>query len=98
MTGFAITLAGIFDLVVVGTIVRLRYGLHLTRDTLLLAAALLLPMLLTYFSVSFLNGWLAWTVSLLLLAVAVVLSYAGLKRRTVAFDAIMTKLRKKLGR
>lgn len=98
MTGFAITLAGIFDLVVVGTIVRLRYGLHLTRDTWLLAAALLLPMLLTYFSVSFLNGWLAWTVSLLLLAVAVVLSCAGLKRRTVAFDAIMTKLRKKLGR
>lgn len=98
MTGLAITLAEIFDLLIVGIIVRTRYDLKLTRSSMALAAVLLVPMLLTYLSVELLSGRLGWTVSAVTLAAAVILAYVGLKRRTSALDTLMKKIRKRIGR
>lgn len=98
MLGLAITLAGIFDFIVVRLIVKMRYGFKVTSQTL--SMALMFPgiVLLAFVAVAFLDGWLCWTCGLLSLAVSLALSYRELKLHTSFIDSLKEKISKREGK
>ena len=98
MLGLAITLAGIFDFIVVGLIVRVRFGFRLSRQTVPVILMLPWSVLAAFFAVVYLDGWLSWVVGLLSLFASVALSYAELKRRTTFIDSLLDKIHKKISR
>lgn len=98
LTGLAITLAGIFDFVMVGLIVRLKYGFRMSSQTWSVALMLSWLMLLAFIAVAFLDGWLGWACGLLALALSLAMSYRELKLRTSFIDNMKEKIRKKIGK
>ena len=97
MIGLAITLACIFDFVVVGLIVRARYGMRLSRQTVGVMLKLPWPILLIFLSVTLLHGWTEITVCAAALAASVYLSYIELRRRTSFVKVLKEKLNRKFG-
>lgn len=94
MTGAAITITGLFNVILVIVVVRKRFGLHLTAQTRSLIAILPWPMLLALFTSFRLHGAAGWLSGTALLAVSVLISYRELRRRTSFLDKLFDKISK----
>lgn len=96
--GLAILLAGLFDMLVVGSIVYVRYGFRLSDDARAVFLKLPLPLVAAYFCVTACQGWVRWCLGVVLLAGTVALCYFELKKRTTFIAAFKDKLHRRLGR
>ncbi len=97
MTGCAIAATGAFDLIVVGAIVKKRYGLRLSYKAMSLIVVLAVPVALVFISVTFLSGWVKWISGVLLFALSLGVSYFELQRRTTFIDILKSKINHRLG-
>lgn len=96
--GLAIALAGLTDMIVVGTIVYVRYGFRLSDAARAVLLKLPLPLTATYFCITVCAGWSRWCIGIVMLLATLVFCYVELKRRTTFIDAIRQKIEKKLGK
>lgn len=98
MTGAALSLASVFDLVMVHAITRTRYGVALSRKAITMFFVQLTIILVTWIaSVSLLGVW-KWLAGVLLLIVSSVCSFYYLRKHTSFLRFVSEKLRNKLGR
>ena len=80
--GLAITLAGVFDLLMVFAIVRIRYSVGPDAGMLRGLLPVLLPVVAVYASVTFLDGYCKWLCASAALAVSSLMSWRELEKRT----------------
>ena len=97
MTGAALTVAAVADMLIVYSITHVRYGITYSKRALSVFLAQLPLIIATWVALFWLDGVWQWTVSLALLAVSMLHSYYYLNKHTSFIRSISDKVRNKLG-
>ena len=96
MTGVALTVAGVLDLVIVGSIVRVRYGVTLSMRAVKVVLVQF-PLIMASWAVSCcMAGLWRWVAGLVLLALSAVYSFHYLKKHTSFIRSVSDRLSKKI--
>lgn len=86
MTGAALAVLGLLDMIVVWTITHVRYGVGLKRPVMVIFAVQLPLLLASWLSITMTDSWWHWVIGCSLLAVSTVYSWICLKSRTSIVD------------
>lgn len=97
MTGAALTLAAVFDLVMVYVITRTRYGVTFSRRALTVFLVQLPVILVSWAASCYLDGLWRWITGIILLCVSSAYSFRYLKKHTSFIRFISEKIGRKLG-
>lgn len=96
MTGVALTVAGVLDLVIVGSIARVRYGVTLSMRAVKVVLVQF-PLIMASWAVSCcMAGLWRWVAGLVLLALSAVYSFHYLKKHTSFIRSVSDRLSKKI--
>lgn len=91
MTGAALAVLGVLDLLVVGTITHVRYGVGLKREVMKIFLIQLPLMAAAWLSITYLEGWWHWIAGCVLLAVSAIYSLVCLKSKTSIVDSFRSR-------
>lgn len=94
-TGWALSLAGLLDMLFIHIVYRYRYHYNIDRQTLRIFALQFLLFSLTYLSTTLDNLWLRWTLGPLTAAISLTFSYRFLRRETTIIQQIKLKFKKR---
>ena len=97
MTGAALTIAAVADMLIVYAITHARYGITYSKRALSVFMVQLPLIAATWAALYWLDGLWQWVVSLALLAVSMLHSYYYLNRHTSFIRSISDKVKNKLG-
>ena len=97
MTGAALTIAAVFDMVMVCIITRVRYGVTLSRSALKVFFVQLPVILASWAAACCMEGAWRWIVGIILLFISSVYSYHYLKKHTSFIRSVSEKISNKLG-
>ena len=97
MTGAALTIAAVADMLIVYAITHVRYGITYSKRALSVFMVQLPLIAATWAALYWLDGLRQWVVSLALLAVSMLHSYYYLNKHTSFIRSISDKVKNKLG-
>lgn len=97
MTGAALTVAAVFDMVMVCTITRVRFGVTLSRRALTVFFVQLPVIMASWAASCCLDGVWRWVVGVILLGVSSAYSFHYLKRHTSFIRFVSEKISRKFG-
>ena len=97
MTGAALTIAAVADMLIVYVITHVRYGITYSKRALSVFMVQLPLIAATWAALYWLDGLWQWVVSLALLAVSMLHSYYYLNKHTSFIRSISDKVKNKLG-
>lgn len=98
MTGLALTVSAFADLLIVGAITRVRYGIRLKRRALTVFSVQLPIILASWILFTYVEGWWRWIAGIALFAVSTVYSLYYLKKDTAFIRNVSDRIKRKLNR
>jgi hypothetical protein len=98
MTGLALTVSAFADLLIVGAITRVRYGIRLKRRALTVFSVQLPMILASWILFTYVEGWWRWIAGIALFAVSTVYSLYYLKKDTAFIRNVSDRIKRKLNR
>lgn len=94
-TGWALSLAGLLDMLFIHIVYRYRYHYKIDLPTLRIFGLQFVLFCITFASTGFQNIWLKWAVGILSFAISFAISYRFLRRETSIIEQIKEKVKKR---